>query len=231
MKQIFSYFLLICLIFFPSATNSQTPVSPAIIDGTEEVLFTSAQRASRTSAVKVEGLLGQGHGSGTYFAMAGHHLVLTARHVIDRNEIFYISTISGEKVVGQVIWKSQTRDMAVLKIPQLMSSSPTSLHRTGDLNVGDELTYTGYPASYELLTTRASVSGHNSAYNATLLQGFVWFGYSGSGAFDSSGRLRAVVVAIASESWRGVPQLLETLVYAHEIRRQDIAEIKKALEG
>ena len=92
MKQIFSYFVLICLIFFPSATNSQTPVSPAIIDGTEEVLFTSAQRASRTSAVKVEGLLGRGHGSGTYFTMDSHHLVLTARHVVDRNEIFYIST-------------------------------------------------------------------------------------------------------------------------------------------
>ena len=229
MKQIFSYFLLICLMFFPSATNSQTPASPAIIDGTEEVLFTSAQRASRTSAVKVEGLAGD-HGSGTYFTMNNHHLVIPARHVVDRNDIFYISTTAGEKVVGQVIWKSQTRDMAVLKIPQLMSSNPTALHRTGDLNVGDELTYTGYPASYELLTSRASVSGHSASYNATLLQGFVWFGYSGSGAFDSTGRLRAVVVAIASESWRGVPQLLETLVYAHEIRRQDITEIRRALE-
>jgi len=229
MKHIVFYFLFLSLAFFPATTNSQTP-TPAIIDGTVEVIFTNAQRASRSSALKVEGLEG-GHGSGTYFTLNNHHLVITARHVIDRNEIFYISTTSGEKVIGQVIWKSQTRDMAVLKIPQLMSSNPVTLYKTGDLEVGEEVTYTGYPASYELLTTKASVSGHSQSSSATLLQGFVWFGYSGSGAFDSSGRLRAIVVGIGAEDWRGMPQLLETLVYIHEIRRQDIAEIKKALEN
>jgi S1-C subfamily serine protease len=229
MRHILSYFLLVCLAFFPATTNSQTP--PAVVlDGTAEVIFTGAQRASRGSAVKVEGMEG-GHGSGTYFTMSNHHLIITARHVVDRNEIFYISTTSDEKVIGQVIWKSQTRDIAILKIPQLMSSNPVTLHKTTDLNVGEEVTYTGYPASYELLTTKANVSGYSQHHNATLLQGFVWFGYSGSGAFDSSGRLRAIVVAIGAEDYHGVPQLLETLVYIHEIRRQDIAEIKKALEN
>jgi S1-C subfamily serine protease len=229
MKRILSYFLLICLAFFPATTNSQTP-PPTIIDGTVEVIFTSAQRASRSSAVKIEGLEG-GHGSGTYFTMNNHHLIMTARHVVDRNEIFYVSTTSNEKVIGQVIWKSQTRDMAVLKIPQLISREPVTLYRTTGLEVGEEVTYTGYPASYELLTTKASVSGYSQYHNATILQGFVWFGYSGSGAFDSTGRLRAIVVAIGAEGYRGVPQLLETLVYTHEIRKQDVAEIKRALEN
>ena len=230
MKHFLSYLLLFCMAFFPSSTNSQTPPGPVIIDGTEEVIFTTSQRASRNSAVKVEGLE-HGHGSGTYFTLNNHHLIITARHVIDRSEIFYISTTSGEKVIGQVVWKSQTRDLAVLKIPQLTTRAPITLHKTNNLDIGDEVTYTGYPAGYELLTTRAHVSGYSTAYRATLLQGFVWFGYSGSGVFDSSGRLRAIIVAVASESWRGTPQLLETLVYVHEIRKQDISEIKRALEN
>ena len=198
-----------------------------IIDGTEAVLFSNSQRLSRESAVKIEGMMG-GHGSGTYVEVDNHYLVITARHVVDSSEVYYISTPT-EKVVGQVIWKSQTKDMAVLKIPRLTSRTAASLPRTNELDVGDEITYTGYPADYRLLTTKARVSGHERSYNATLLQGFVWFGYSGSGGFDNSGKLRTIIFAIAAESFRGQPQLLETLVYSHEISRRDVAEIRAAL--
>ena len=90
--------------------------------------------------------------------------------------------------------------------------------------------YTGYPSSYEMLTSRATVSGHAEEYhNATLLQGFVWFGYSGSGAFDESGRLRAIVVAIGVESFYGRPTPLPAIVYTFEISRTDVREIRDAL--
>lgn len=211
----------------PAATENIAVPDAEMVGGTTEVLFSSAQRASRNSAVKIEGLNG-GHGSGTYIEMDNHYLIITARHVVDRSEIYYVST-SVERVLGQVIWKSQTKDMAVLRIPRLDSRRAVSLHRTGNLGIGDEVTYTGYPASYELLTSRAHVSGHTSAHRATLMQGFVWFGYSGSGGFDSSGRLRSIIYAIAAEGYMGLPQLLETLVYSHEISRSDIAEIREVL--
>lgn len=233
MKKIVTIFLLAAMIaVFPvqTAQSQQIPVPNAtLVDGTAEVLFTSAQRASRNSAVKVEGLSG-GHGSGTYVELDGHYLVITARHVIDTSEIFYISTPT-EKVVGQVIWKSQTKDMAVLRIPRLSSRGAAGLPRSGDLDIGDEITYTGYPSSYELLTTRAHVSGHSVPHNATLLQGFVWFGYSGSGGFDGSGRLRTIIFAIAVERFQGRAQPLASIVYSHEIERRDVLEIKQALES
>jgi S1-C subfamily serine protease len=231
MKKILSICLLIfvaALVPQPAAHSQQLPIPGAtIVDGTAEVLFSSAQRASRNSAVKVEGLSG-GHGSGTYIEVDNHYLIITARHVVDRSEIYYVSTVS-ERVIGQVIWKSQTKDMAVLRIPRLVSRNAVSLQRMNELDIGSEITYTGYPASYELLTTKAYVSGHAQERGATLLQGFVWFGYSGSGGFDSSGRLRAIIFAIGAESYRGAPQLLETLVYSHEINRRDIAQIKEVL--
>ena len=233
MKKILSIFLLVFitpLIPAPVAYSQPPDVPNAMmIEGTAEVLFSSAQRASRNSAVKIEGLQG-GHGSGTYIEVSDHYLVITARHVVDRSEIYYVSSGS-EKVVGQVIWKSQTKDMAVLRVPRLESRRAVALHRTNELEVGAEITYTGYPASYELLTSRAHVSGHVSERGATLLQGFVWFGYSGSGGFDSGGRLRSIIFAIAAENYRGLPQLLETLVYSHEINREDITQIKEALQS
>ena len=212
----------------PNKSVTSTPASEAtLLDGTEAVLFSNSQRVSRESAVKIEGMMG-GHGSGTYIEVDDHYLVITARHVVDSSEVYYVSTPT-EKVVGQVIWKSQTKDMAVLKIPRLTSRTAASLPRTGELDVGDEVTYTGYPADYRLLTTKARVSGHEGSYRATLLQGFVWFGYSGSGGFDNSGKLRTIIFAIAAESYRGQPQLLETLVYSHEISKSDVAEIRAAL--
>lgn len=231
-KNILMLLAAVFVLLLPTTTAYSEPIptgpKPAIIDGTAEVLFSNAQKISRNSAVKIEGLRG-GHGSGTYVELDDHYLVITARHVVDSSEIYYISTTS-EKVVGQVIWKSQKKDMAVLKIPKLKSRAAASLTKTRGLDVGDEITYTGYPADYRLLTSKAHVSGHESRYDATLLQGFVWFGYSGSGGFDSSGRLRTIIFAIAVESYRGVPQLLETLVFSHEISREDISQIKEALE-
>ena len=119
-----------------------------------------------------------------------------------------------------------------MKVPRLNSRSAAQLLKTDALEVGQRVLYTGYPAGYEMLTSRATVSGHAQNYhNATLLQGFVWFGYSGSGAFDNSGKLRAVVVAIGIEEFQMRAQPLETLVYAFEVTKEDVVEIKSALSN
>lgn len=234
-KKFFSLFFLVLLLGIPSnhakseTGNASVNSSAAIIDNTTEVLFGTQMRISRESAVKVQGIAG-GHGTGTYVEVGKHFVVLTAAHVVDDSEIYYITTQAKEKVVGQVIWTSKEKDMAAIKVPRLNSRAAASLSKTGMLEVGQRLLYTGYPADYELLTSRAAVSGRAPDFhNAILLQGFVWFGYSGSGAFDSSGRLRAVVVAIGVESFRMKPYPLETLVYAFEITKEDIEEIKQSL--
>ena len=213
-RKLNTVFLFSLIAIFVSSSNeaigSENPVAE-IVKNTTEVLFDAQQKNSRNSAVKIKGLLG-GHGSGTYAELNGHKVVVTAKHVVDDIEIHYVVTPGGEKVLGQVVWKSKTKDVAILKIPQLMTRTPVQIQKTDYLNVGQGVLYTGYPASYEMLTSRATVSGFADEYNATLLQGFVWFGYSGSGVFDSSGKLRAVVVAIGVESFHGKPQPLESIV-------------------
>ena len=208
----------------PNPSYSSESREPALIE--DVVFLSSAQRASRNSVVKVEGITG-GHGSGTYIIIDGHYFVITARHVIDRDELYYIST-SEERVAGQVIWKSTTQDIAVLRVPKIDSRTPVRLSNHNGLSVGEPVIYTGYPADYRLLTTRAYVSGHNERYNSTLLQGFVWFGYSGSGVFDENGTLTAIVVAIAVEGFRDHAQPLPSIVYTHEITQEIRREIKRS---
>jgi len=191
-------------------------------------LIRTNERISRNSAVSVQGLEG-GHGSGTYIEHNDHYGIITARHVIDRAEIFYVVTAT-EKVVAQVIWKSETHDIALLRVPKLESRKAVSLPRTNDnLSIGEQVVYSGYPASYDMITTRAYVSGHAQEYKATLLHGFVWFGYSGGGVFDGDGNLTGVVVAVGVENFRNRTHILEDMVYIHELRSEHITRIKHAL--
>lgn len=235
-RSFFNILILLCAVFITpgdihadenrtnvitSETNRPTLLQPVSLIRTNE-------RLSRNSAVSVQGLQG-GHGSGTYIEHNNHYAILTARHVIDKADIFYIVTAT-EKVVGQVIWKSETHDIALLLVPRLDSRSAVTLSRNRmPLNIGHEVVYSGYPASYDLITTRAYVNGHAAQYKATLLHGFVWFGYSGSGVFNSSGELVGVIVAVGVERLGEHPQVLEDMVYIHELRPDHISRIKHSL--
>jgi len=220
--------------FLSSTSGGQTPAPNDASSGIEVSLIESVwfpsynQRQSRNSAVKVEGMTG-GHGSGTYVRIGSEYIIITARHVVDDAEVYYISH-EDERVVGQVIWKSQQYDIAALRVPQMKNRRAVNLQETDAMSVGEEVLYTGYPASYRLLTARAYVSGHQASYRATLLQGFVWFGYSGSGVFDGSGRIRGVVVAIGTERFGRNRVPLETMVYCHELTPAEVQQIKEALK-
>ncbi len=217
---------------FSSAVGQPTP-APDIIQRPDVSLIEDAyfpsyeQRQSRGSAIKIAGVDGSSHGSGTYIKINGSYAVITARHVVDGAEIFRVGSET-ETVIGQVVWKSQQYDIAILKIPEMTTRSHVTLTKQNPLQIGEPVLYTGYPASYKLLTSRGYVSGHEPGYRATLLQGFVWFGYSGSGVFDVEGQLRAIVVAIGVQNFAGGREPLESLVYVHEITREQLKEIKKA---
>jgi S1-C subfamily serine protease len=223
------------MMCFSSAEGQPTPVPDVAqrpnVSLIEDAYFPSyEQRQSRGSAVKIAGVDGNSHGSGTYIKINGSYAVITARHVVDGADIFRVGSET-ETVIGQVIWKSQQYDIAVLKIPEMITRSHITLTKQNPLQIGEPVLYTGYPASYKLLTSRGYVSGHEPGYRATLLQGFVWFGYSGSGVFDAEGRLRAIVVAIGVQNFAGGVEPLESLVYVHEITKEQLKEIKKAFSN
>ena len=222
----------------PAPSETQTlennEDSPVEIINSSNLIVNGNQKISRESAVKVSTLYG-GHGSGTLVKIGKHYIVITAGHVASNNFIFSVQGERGETVIGELIYISSRADLAAIKVPRLVSRKPAKLKQTNslkDLKVGSPVVYTGYPSSYELLTSVAMVSGYEPDYNSVILQGFAWPGSSGSGVFDRDGKMRGVVVAVGAESLSGIGrQLLETLVYIHPIHEEDIKNIKGILKN
>ena len=202
--------------------------APTIIKSSTEIIK-RFHKISRSSAVKVIGFNG-GHGSGSYVKINGEYFVITAKHVVDNGWLFVIQGTGTESVIGQVIYRSSNQDLALLRIPKMNSRKTADVVATNmkEFKVGDEVVYTGFPSSYELLTSVGIVSGYEEIYGAILLQGWAWPGSSGSGVLDENGKLVGVVVAIGKEYTYSTPQLIETLVYIIALNEKEFNAMKQA---
>jgi len=202
--------------------------APTIIKSSTEIIK-RFHKISRNSAVKVIGFNG-GHGSGSYTKVNGEYFVITARHVVDNGWLFVIQGTGTESVIGQVIYRSSNQDFALLRIPKMNSRKTADVETTKmkEFKIGDQVVYTGFPSTYELLTSVGIVSGYEKIYGAVLLQGWAWPGSSGSGVFDENGKLVGVVVAIGKEYTYSAPQLIETLVYVIAIDEKEFSAMKQA---
>lgn len=223
MKRLF--ILLISLVLL--APVSVTANTPSDIFLSSNSVVNRHHRESRQSAVKV--LTIRGHGSGSYIRIERNFYILTARHVVETVPIATIQA-GNELVIGEIVWRSETQDMALIQIPELETRNASRIRTSNiqDLEIGDELVYSGYPSQYSLLTSGAQVSGRqNGRY---ILQGFAWPGSSGSGIIDDRGKIRGVLVAIGIEWVDGNPQLLETVVWMEPITESTWREIRTALE-
>jgi len=168
---------------------------------------------ARTAAVKVESLLGSGHGSGTYMIAYGHRVVVTAAHVVEDATTMRIVGRAGESVVGRVVFRDDPADIAFLVVPEMQTRTAIRYrpHMSYDERlVGTKLTYTGFPSHHDLLTIRGYVAALERSYIVTNM--FGWFGSSGSGVFDQRGRLIGVVSGIDVGRYI-IPLPLEDIVW------------------
>ena len=59
--------------------------------------------------------------------------------------------------------------------------------------------------------------------------GLFGFGYSGSGVFNTQGNIVGVVVAVGVQEYDETRQVLEDLVYMHELSADHVTRIRHAL--
>ena len=190
-----------------------------------EVHLNRHHERSRNATVKVISQFG--HGTGTYVKINGSYGILTAAHVVDTGRHYIIQT-GLHQSIATLIWKDEDTDIAFLiteKIDQLDALKMTS----SNVDVGDQMIYSGFPSSHQMLTFSCSVS--NANYNGLLAtQCWAWFGSSGSGFINRRGRVFAVLSAVSVENFYGHPQVLETLVYGAPIRDHMLVQIRLAID-
>ena len=225
--------LIISLFLAFKPANADTLNEPRIVNVAETELGDS-QRLSRKSAVKIITPLG-GHGSGTYVKVNGVFGILTAGHVADQEGVYLIKT-EHEMSFAYRAWKSRDGDVAFLVLNErFKGASFIRLSNYRDPPIGAQLTYTGCPSSYEFLTITGRLAGFTelqwgeNVERMLLMNGFAWFGSSGSGIITNSGDLVGVLSAVALEEFYGHPQILETLIYIQPITTEHVKEIKDAV--
>jgi len=225
-------FILGLMLINPAVADTQNPVitetteTTSQLIGAEEVAASRQYSASRSAAVKVTS--NNGHGSGTYVKIGRKFGILTAAHVV-REDIPYMISSGTSEVVGIVIWRDNDNDLAFLSVPEIENREALRLDESNGLEPGDDLTYSGFPGSYDMLTVACSMSGFNWD-GKIIVQGFAWFGSSGSGFITNSNRVVGVVSAVGVETFYGHPQVLDAVVYMAPLTAQHLRQIREAVQ-
>ena len=218
-------------ILSSAAFAQETPTHTAteIVNVTQRKL-NKVEKISRNSAVKV--LHDRGHGSGTYIQIGQEHGVITALHVVRGHDFVFVQGSENELVPAAVVYRHESLDIAVLRIPRLKTRKPAKYKPTpASSQLGASCVYTGYPSDYSLITVRGAVSGYAPGTGNLIMQSFGWFGASGSGIFDEDGRMVGVVSALSAEFGPFGPQILETMVHVAPIVSISEKTIEEALNA
>ena len=186
------HLLLAAILFILPAqaqTTSETTAESTANKTTQiHTSYTMVEKAVRNAAVKVA--TPRGHGSGGLIKYKDMTLVLTAQHVADGAlGTTYLLKTESETKVGVLIHADPLNDIALIYVLSQFEDAKPLRWRTKDTiaDVGEEITYSGYPASHSLLSFRGSIAGYElipGRGQQIILQTYGYFGSSGSVVYD-----------------------------------------------
>ncbi len=209
------------LLLVSSCTPSDGDSLKSTTEGAIEYISMSTTNAvdlSREATVKISSFSRDGRpvsGSGAYVKYRKHYFVLTAAHVVEGGPSALVISKS-EKVVADVVYLDEASDIAVLKLHGLFTRNPLAW-RPVEVNVGAELTYTGFPNGQNNLTMQGTVSGFSG--NRIVMHSYAWSGSSGSVVINRRGQLVGIVSAIEiGYAFGMIPQLIEDMVLVSPIK-------------
>ena len=226
LKKILFVFLL-ALSGAPSNAEPPQETSASEIVSNETIIVSRQAQKSRNATVRV--VTAFGHGSGTYIKVGKSYGIITAAHVVEGSNLVIIEN-SGRQHLAVPVWMNQEDDVAFLWLPtEISEKKALKLKVDSKTKAGDEIMYSGFPSFHEMLTFRCNVS--NADTNQIVVQGFAWFGASGSGFINKKGEVFAVLSAVTVENFYGHPQVVSTLVLANKITQSHIRDIEFVLEA
>tara|TARA_R110000824_G_scaffold92217_9_gene223928 strand:+ start:8839 stop:9573 length:735 start_codon:yes stop_codon:yes gene_type:complete len=195
-------------------------------------VMTDTEQKVRSAAVKV--LTPQGHGSGSLVKYKGLTLLFTANHVTDGTlGDVYAAAANGETKMAMLIYADPAHDLAILyMLEQFESVKPLKYSpREKLIEVGKEITYSGYPSSHQLMTFRGRVAGYEVitvSGTQILLHTHGWFGCSGALVYDSNSEIVGILWGIDVES-RPELQVVGNLIWIQPIQALNIDHALLAL--
>ena len=211
--------LFLILFSVVSGTAGAQEVSETSGISVELASLTRAESMTRLASVKVQTERGYGR----------EKVVFTAHHVIENTSRIMVSS-SESFSVASVLYTDEENDFAVLKIESSDGFKSVRFRpRLGSQSsmIGTRVHYSGHPAGHSLLTIRGSIAGIDRG--CYIAQSYAWMGASGSGVFNSSGKV-GILTAIDFSRGGVVPQLVESVVWIVPVSNIDMQEVEKAIQ-
>lgn len=244
MKKI-TFVMMAIILSFSGAVNNDTPqversFTQVAAESTDAGWISNIRQQSslskvesdvRNSSVRVEKPDGSGYGSGTYGYYDRQLVIFTAQHVVDDNLAMIIHGRNGEIVIGVVIYADESNDFAILKVDEMITREPIRFKPVDDTletYVGWDITYTGFPSGYDLLTITGRIAGVRTDGHAVVAHSFTWMGASGSGVFNSRGEYVGPLVAVGLGRFQ-VTQIVEDMVWIIPATNLDWDAVSAAL--
>ena len=174
--------------------------------------------------------LPNGAGSGNYFRLGKHRFIITAAHVVEGDINISILEKGYTMTSAKVAYIDTNADIAIL-IPdeKLRYTKAIPFRRDITNHIGEKVYHCGHPAREGWHISEGLLSGTNN--DTLLVNTFAWPGSSGSVLFDESGRVIGVLSAIRVGGPFGLPDMIEHIVLAGNIKMLDQKDLKEALLG
>lgn len=160
--------------------------------------FTPPSAASSEPVVKISA--GMGHGSGFHI---GNGYIVTAAHVVGKEEKISIKTSSDKTQDAEVLWVNAAYDIALLRIkkPEEIGVAVLSCRIPA---VGEAIIAKGNPANMEFITVWGNVAGVARSvgnWRSVVVTNIVTVpGQSGGPVMDTSGKVVGVTVGVMASS-------------------------------
>ena len=190
-------------------------------------------KSSYLSSVAIEVLqdgLSTGSGSGNYFKLGKHRFIITAAHVVDLDADMMIVERGFSMTKADVAYVDHESDIAIL-IPKekLRYTKAVSFRRDISNQMGEKVYHCGHPAREGWHISEGLLTG--TAGDVLMVNTFAWPGSSGSVLFDESGRVLGVLSAIRVDGPFGIPDMVEHIVLAGNIKMLDQKDLKAILRN
>jgi S1-C subfamily serine protease len=217
----------------PEQKTTNTQIETSFISKMlNKASLSKSESDARNASVRVASPDGSGYGSGTYGYYQKEFVVFTAHHVVEGFPFMIVHGRDGEQMAGVVIYTDPVNDFAVLKVGE-MTSRDAMKFKPADDDVPDyigwDITYTGFPSGYDLLTITGKIAGIRTDGQAVVAHSFTWMGASGSGVFNDKGEYVGVLVAVGLGHFQ-VTQIVEDMVWIIPSTVLDWKEINKAIK-
>lgn len=234
-----SAFILLMMMWLqpsPAASEAETPVPAVDITmNTEPIssVITVVEQKVRDAAVKVTSSRG-GHGSGSLIKYKGMTLLITANHVAGGPLGSTYYAMRGHEIkMGILIYGDPLHDISIIyMLEEFYGVTPLKYSPRRDLpEVGEEITYSAYPSSHQLMTFRGRVAGYEILQPQgiqILLHTHGWFGCSGAVVYDSEGDIVGILWGVDVE-YRPDVQIVGNLIWVQPIQAFNIEHSLQAL--